>query len=194
VLVWRQGVTDGEQVAQSHVVPRALQRLVGREIRIADNWRSWLLVPVLRRAASRASSVAVMSRDIVDKILVIWKAFQRIKWYAVYVEDIAIKVDLIDPLDPDIVLWSILYGDEIEPLIKSFASQFFRDSWMRWVVKLVQYLLKLLSFVHDGVRLPHGLKHGCSKTPRIRIRIGVVDEIYLPIAVYVVPASAHACR
>jgi len=76
VLVWRQGVIDGEQVAQSHVVPRALQRLVGREIRIADNWGSWLLVPVLRRAAPRASYVTVMvSRDVVDKILVIWKAF-----------------------------------------------------------------------------------------------------------------------
>ena len=136
----------------------------------------------------------MVSRDIVDKVLVIWKAFPAIKWYAVYVEDIAIEVDLIDPLDPNIVLWSTFLGDEIEPFIKSFTSQFFRDSRMRRVAKLVQYLSKPLSFVRDGVRLLHRLKHGYSKTPRIRIRIGVVDQIYIPIAVHVVPASAHACR
>lgn len=43
--------------------------------------------------------------DILDKIALVWKAFQGEKRRSIYVEDIAIKIYLVDPFDKDVVFW-----------------------------------------------------------------------------------------
>jgi hypothetical protein len=43
--------------------------------------------------------------NVLDKSLIAWKAFQCKKGHPIYVEDIAIKIDFIDPLDEDVIFW-----------------------------------------------------------------------------------------
>jgi hypothetical protein len=132
-------------------------------------------------------------RDVIEKILVTGKAFQGKKWYCVNVIDIEIKIDLVDPFNQVIVFWSLFLGDEIELVIESSLFHFVGLLRIRRVAQPAQYPFKSLAFLCDGIGLPHMLKHSYSKAPWTVVRIDVINKIYFPIAVHVIPAGAHAC-
>jgi hypothetical protein len=67
--------------------------------------------------------------DVFEKRGRVWKAFQGEKWDAVYVENITIKIDLVNPLNEEIGPWSLLDNSDVEIIVRV---------WRIWATYFVQ--------------------------------------------------------